>query len=108
MNSIRHYLDRDERDHFSEWRNQIRDTKAKIAIDRRIMRLELGNYGDHKPIREGVWELRIDIGQGYRVYYAQTGSEIILLLCGGDKRKQKADIDRACAFWRDWQQRKGN
>ena len=53
-----------------EWRQKLRDTKAKIAIDRRVNRMELGNFGDYKPCRGGVWELRIDVGQGYRVYYA--------------------------------------
>lgn len=80
----------------------MRDTKAKIAIDRRIMRVELGNFGDHKPLREGVWEMRIDTGPGYRVYYAKAGLTVVLLLCSGDKRKQDADIDRACAYWIDW------
>jgi probable addiction module antidote protein len=67
--------------------------------------MELGNFGDHKFCRDGVWELRIDIGAGYRLYYSLTGTEIILLLCGGDKRMQDADIDRACEYWSDWQRR---
>ena len=108
MHQIRHYLDPNGRDHFAEWRDQVRDTKARIAIDRRVMRLELGNFGDHKPLREGVWELRIDVGAGYRIYYAKAGATVVLLLCGGDKRKQSADIDRACAYWRDWQNRTGD
>ncbi|MDB5991176.1 MAG: putative addiction module killer protein [Herbaspirillum sp.] len=68
-----------------------------------VNRIELGNFGDHKFCRYGVWELRIDIGAGYRVYYATAGKEIVLLLCAGDKRTQAADIDRACAYWQDWQ-----
>jgi putative addiction module killer protein len=52
--------------------------------------------------RDGVWELRIDVGQGYRAYYSQTGTTVILLLCGGDKRTQSADIDRACEYLKDW------
>ena len=106
MQQIRHYLDPNGRDHFAEWRDQVRDTKARIAIDRRIMRLELGNFGDHKPLREGVWELRIDWGPGYRVYYAQAGKRLVLLLAGGDKRTQQADIAAALAHWHDWQQRR--
>ena len=102
---IRHYLTRSEKDPFMEWRRQLRDTKAKIAIDRRVNRMELGNFGDYKPCQDGVWELRIDVGQGYRVYYAIAGMQVILLLCGGDKRMQDADIDRACAYWQDWQRR---
>ena len=67
--------------------------------------MELGNFGDHKFCRDGVWELRIDEGPGYRVYYAIAGTELILLLCGGDKRRQDSEIDRACAYWQDWQRR---
>lgn len=83
----------------------MRDTKARVAIDRRINRIELGNFGDHKFCRDGVWELRIDFGPGYRVYYAIAGSQIVLLLLGGDKRTQAADINRACEYWQDWQGR---
>lgn len=108
MHQIRHYLDQHGRDHFTQWRDHIRDIKAQIAIDRRIMRMELGHFGDHKFLREGVWELRIDVGPGYRVYYAKTNLTVILLLCGGDKRKQSVDIDCACAYWRDWQKRTGD
>jgi putative addiction module killer protein len=88
-----------------EWRRQLRDTTAKISVDRRIIRMELGNFGDHKFCCDGVWELRIDVGKGYRVYYAMAGNQLILLLCGGDKRTQSADIDRACEYWLDWQER---
>jgi putative addiction module killer protein len=82
------------------------DTKARISIDRRINRIELGNFGDYKFCRDGVWELRIDVGQGYRVYYAIAENQIVLLLCGGDKGTQNADISRACACWQDWLSRK--
>lgn len=105
MYEVRHYLTSDGRDIYSQWRNDIRDRTAAIAIDRRVNRLELGNFGDCKPCREGVWELRIDVGPGYRVYYALAGAAIVLLLCGGDKRTQSTDIDRACAYWRDWKGR---
>ena len=102
---IRHYLTKSEKDVFMEWRRQLRDTKARVAIDRRINRMELGNFGDHRFCRDGIWELRIDVGPGYRVYYAIAGTQVVLLLCGGDKRTQDADTDRACAFWLDWQRR---
>jgi len=107
MNEIRHYLDSSGRDHFAEWRGKVRDPNARIAIDRRIIRMELGNFGDHKYLRDGVWELRIDVGPGYRVYYAKAGSLIVLLLCGGDKYKQNNDIGRACEYLRDWRSRSG-
>ena len=102
---VRHYLTPDETDVYMQWQTQLRDTKARIAIDRRINRIELGNFGDHKFCKDGVWELRVDVGPGYRVYYAIAGTQIILLLCGGDKRTQSADINRACAYWQDWQRR---
>ncbi len=88
MYEIRHYLAQNEKDVYMEWRRKLRDTRARIAIDRRINRIELGNFGDHRFCRDGVWELRIDMGQGYRVYYAVAGTQVVLLLCGGDKRTQ--------------------
>jgi putative addiction module killer protein len=99
---IRHYLTSDEKDLYLEWHRKLRD---RIAIDRRINRIELGNFGDHKFCRDGVRELRIDVGPGYRVYYAVAGSQVALLLYGGDKRTQDADITRACEYWQDWQGR---
>lgn len=107
MNEIRHYININGQDCFADWREQIRDRKALIAIDRRIIRVELGNFGDHKYLREGVWELRIDVGPGYRVYYAKAGVTVVLLLCGGDKRKQDADIERACTYWKEWKHENG-
>lgn len=59
----------------------------------------------HKHCRDGVWELRVDVGPGYRVYYAQAGKQLVLLLCGGSKSSQQADINRACEFWQDWKSR---
>lgn len=105
MYEIRHYLTVDEKDVYLDWLLKLRDVTAKIAINRRVNRIELGNFGDHKFCRDGVWELRVDVGAGYRVYYAVVGKEVILLLCGGDKRTQDADIDRAYEYWQDWQRR---
>lgn len=105
MYEIRHFLTSDGKDIYFEWHRKLSDTKARIAIDRRINRIELGNFGDHKFCRDGVWELRIDVGQGHRVYYATAGTQAVLLLCGGNKQTQDADIDRACEYWRDWQRR---
>lgn len=83
----------------------LRDMRARVAILRRFERVRLGNFGDHKFCRDGVWELRIDVGAGYRVYYARAGQTIVLLLCGGDKRTQSADIIRAADYWQDWRRR---
>lgn len=105
MFTVRHYLSADGRDVIVEWIKRLRDPLAKVQVARRINRIEAGNFGDHKPCRDGVWELRIDHGPGYRVYYARAGSVLVLLLCGGDKSSQAQDIDRAVELWRDWQRR---
>ncbi|MFZ4538972.1 type II toxin-antitoxin system RelE/ParE family toxin [Propionivibrio sp.] len=106
MYEIKHYLTPDnERDLYVDWLGKLRDTTAKISVVRRVTRVEQGNFGDHEFCRDGVWELRIDVGAGYRVYYAVAGKQVVLLLCGGDKRTQTADINRACEYWQDWQRR---
>ena len=105
MYTIRHYLTDAQRDVYIEWLKKVRDPLAKGQIVRRVNRLAEGNFGDHKFCREGVWELRIDQGAGYRVYYAMAGSVVVLLLCGGDKDTQDADIVRAVNYWKDWQRR---
>lgn len=88
------------------WLAAMADRHARARVLVRVQRMAAGNFGDCKPIAEGVWELRIDWGAGYRVYYAQAGQRLILLLAGGDKRKQQADIATALARWHDWQQRR--
>lgn len=105
MYEIRHYLTSDGFDVFQDWLTQLRDKLPKMAVVKRVNRVEAGNFGDHKFCRDGVWELRVDVGPGYRVYYALAGQQVVLLLCGGDKGSQDADIDRACAYWKDWQSR---
>jgi putative addiction module killer protein len=82
-------------DVFSKWHDSLKDLKGKIAIARRIDRAENGNLGDSEPVGSGVFEMRIDFGPGYRVYYIIRNGEIIILLCGGDKSSQKRDIDKA-------------
>lgn len=104
MYNIEHYYTpEDDRDVYVEWLATLRDRMAKLAILRRVDRVMNGNFGDHKFCRDGVSELRIDVGAGYRVYYAIAGKQIVLLLCGGDKKTQDSDIDRACAHWQTWQ-----
>ncbi|KAA6204408.1 MAG: type II toxin-antitoxin system RelE/ParE family toxin [Candidatus Tokpelaia sp.] len=73
----------------------LKDNKAKMNILTRIERVSLGNFGDCKFLRDSVYELRIDKGKGYRVYFARKGEKVIFLLCGGDKKSQNADIQRA-------------
>jgi putative addiction module killer protein len=105
MVTIRHYLTASGQNPFGEWLDSLRDAKAEARIAARIARLAAGNFGDCKPLRDGVWELRIDWGPGYRVYYAMPGRTCVLLFCGGDKRKQSADINRAIEYWNDYQRR---
>ena len=105
MIEIRHYLTTSGSDVFEEWLDSLRDAKAEARVAARIARLTAGNFGDCKPLMDGVWELRIDWGPGYRVYYAMIGRTCVLLLCGGDKRRQSADINRAVEYWNDYQQR---
>ena len=80
---------------FSRWLRRLKDAQAVARIVARIRRMELGNPGDARSVGKSVMELRIDYGPGYRVYYVQRGSEIVILLCGGDKRSQQQDIQRA-------------
>ena len=83
----------------------MRDRQAKAAIFSRIARLQIGLFGDSKSLGEGVYELRVDVGTGYRVYYARSGNEIVLLLCGGNKKTQTADIIKAKDYWNEYKKR---
>lgn len=80
---------------FAKWQSDLRDMRAQERIAQRLVRVEFGNLGDTKPVGVKVHEMRIDYGPGYRLYFMQEGSRIILLLCGGDKSSQKRDIKRA-------------
>ena len=92
---VRYFITNDGREPFTEWIKKLRDTKARAIILARINRLKLGNFGDCKSVGNGVYELRVDFGPGYRVYYAKSGKTIVLILCGGTKKTQQADIDKA-------------
>jgi putative addiction module killer protein len=82
-------------DEFDNWLSDLADQKAKAKIASRIERLGLGNPGDVRPVGEGISEMRVPYGPGYRVYFKQTGKAVVLLLCGGDKSTQAKDIKRA-------------
>lgn len=84
-----------ETDAFTEWLTNLSDAIAKAAILRRVDQFRQGNFGDHKPLEDGLNEMRIDVGPGYRVYYCRIGKVEYLLVGGGDKSTQKADIKRA-------------
>jgi putative addiction module killer protein len=86
---------------YSQWFASLRDRKARAHIDARIRRLSLGNPGDVKPVGEGVSELRIDYGPGYRVYFVKRGQALVILLAGGDKHSQDRDIKRAIELARE-------
>ncbi len=90
---------------FAEWFDSMRDINAKIRIDKRLQRVSNGNLGECRSVGEGVCELKIDCGPGYRVYFGQVGTTIVLLLCGGDKSTQDQDISRAKEYWRDYERR---
>lgn len=105
MYQIEHYLSSDGRDPFAEWLASLADRRARAFTLARVGRMEAGAFGDCKPVGDGVWEARIDYGPGYRVYYARAGHRLVVLLIGGDKRKQKTDIEDAVDYWNDWQER---
>jgi putative addiction module killer protein len=102
---IRHYVSRAGKDVFDDWLSQLADARAQAKIASRIDRLAAGNFDHCKLLRQGVCELRIDWGPGYRVYYAMLGRLCVLLLCGGDKRRQSSDVDRALEYLRDYRER---
>jgi putative addiction module killer protein len=87
---------------YRDWFDRLRDRQAKARIDVRVRRLSMGNVGDAKAVGSGVSELRVDHGPGYRVYFSRKGKTIIVLLCGGDKRTQQTDIERAIEIAKHW------
>ncbi len=101
------YVKADGNAPFNDWLEALRERKARAIIRTRINRVRLGNLGDCKSLGEGVSELRIKFGAGYRVYFGQEGDTIIILLSGGDKSSQDKDIKQAKKYWKDYQ-RRGN
>lgn len=87
---------------FSQWLESLRDINARAKIRARLDRVEAGNLGDYRAVGKGVCELRIDYGSGYRVYFGQLGTTVILLLCGGDKSSQDEDIRLSIEYWTDY------
>ena len=104
---IRHYVNLAGEDLFDGWLSQLGDPRAQAKVAARINRLAAGNFGDCKSLGKGLYELRIDWGPGYRVYYTLIGKASALLLCGGDKRKQSSDIERALGYLKDYKSRTG-
>lgn len=106
--SIEHYREASGHIPFQAWIDGLKDKATKARIAFRLAKVAAGNFGDCKPCRDGVWELREDFGPGYRIYYARSSKTVILLLCGGDKRSQSTDIEHAVACWKDYQRRKAS
>ena len=87
---------------FADWFSRLRDIRAKQKVIARLANVRSGSLGNTRAVGEGVQELKIDYGPGYRVYFGQAGNEIVILLCGGDKRTQDEDIKQAKAFWKEY------
>jgi putative addiction module killer protein len=94
-------------DTFRKWRTKLKDERALAMIASRLDRLAFGNAGDVRPVGQGVSELRIDYGPGYRVYFQRRGKTIVVLLCGGDKRTQDQDIKTAKRLAVEWSEENG-
>ena len=102
---VLHYVVND-RDIFGEWLNGLKDVAGRAAINKRIDRIDDGNFGDHRSVGGSVWEIRIHYGPGYRVYYGEDGPRVVLLLCGGDKGTQNRDVRKAQELWADYRRSK--
>jgi putative addiction module killer protein len=102
---LRNYVSPDGKEILDDWLDELADDRARAKIAARINRLAAGNFGDCKSLGLGLHELRIHWGPGYRIYFAMIGRQCILLLCGGDKRKQSADIARAFKYLQDFKEK---
>ena len=89
---------------FTEWLKSIRDQKIRTRIQARLDRLVDGNFGDCEPVGEGISEIRLHFGAGYRIYFGEVENIIVLLLCGGDKSSQTRDIKRAKTYWQEYKE----
>lgn len=102
---LRIYTEAAGRVPFNEWLADLKDAKARAIIRARLLKVQMGNLGDCKPLRDGVQELRIDYGPGYRAYLSRQGPVLVLLLCGSDKSGQDRAIKQAIDYLNDWKQR---
>ncbi len=101
---IQYYRTSDGQRPFIKWLESIPNTNTQARIQARLERLEDGNFGDCQSVGDGVFELRIHFGAGYRIYFGQVGNTIVLLLCGGDKSSQTRDIERAKIYWQEYKE----
>ena len=102
------YVAPDGKSTFEDWLANLKDRQARARIRIRLERPRLGNFGDCKSVGSGVFELRVDYGPGYRVYFGRQGDALVILLCGGDKKSQVGDIKDANKFWEDYRVRQNN
>ena len=102
--TIRNYVTPKGHELFEEWLDSLRDKKVQAIVLERLNRLRLGNIGDCRHLGEGVYELRIHYGSGYRVYFGDLDGEIVIMLCGGDKGMQRRDIKRARECWQEFKE----
>lgn len=105
LRTLHIYRTEDQGEPFSEWLEALRDDKAIAVIQKRLVRVSLGNLGIYRSVGDGVFEFKIDYGPGYRVYFVQIGEVVLLILCGGDKSSQAKDIERAKQYWIDFKNR---
>jgi putative addiction module killer protein len=105
MVEIREYLGRDGRNLFGDWFDHL-NSEAARKVTTAVYRLGLGNFSNVKGVGSGVFECRIDFGPGYRVYFCKDGEQIVILLCGGSKKRQQNDIELAGEYWQDYKLRK--
>ena len=103
--TIRNYATSNGREPFEEWLDSLRDKKSQAIVLERLNRVRLGNFGDCRHLGEGVYELRIHYGPGYRVYFGELDEVIVILLCGGTKGTQKLDIKKARGYWQELRKR---
>jgi putative addiction module killer protein len=99
------YADENGNEPFGAWLNKLRDKQGRRRILNRLLRVQQGNYGDVEPIGEGLSELRLFFGSGYRVYFGEEEGNIVIILCGGDKDSQSRDIENAKAYWKEYKRR---
>ena len=99
------YADEDGIEPFQTWLNNLRDKQGRRHVLKRLLRVQQGNYGDVKPIGEGLSELRIFFGPGYRVYFGEYAGNIVIVLCCGDKDSQNQDLEKAKAYWKEYKSR---
>lgn len=102
---VSNYITEDGKEPFAEWIKKLRDGQTRTRILKNIAKMRLGNFGDSESVGEGVSELKLDFGAGYRVYYAKHGKKVVFLLCGGDKDTQQKDIEKARDYWAEYKAR---